>query len=76
MWVFTVPHKRCVRRPRHITDGAYRIDYDNDPVDLLPLGSAHWPALIFMQSPRKINVNVKWTENGQPFEEPQTVYFS
>jgi hypothetical protein len=59
-----------------IPDGAYRIDYDDDPVDLLPLGSAHWPALIFMQSPRKINVNVKWIEDGKPFEEPQTVYFS
>ena len=33
-----------------IPDGAYRIDYDDDPVDLLPLGSAHCPGLIFMQS--------------------------
>jgi hypothetical protein len=51
-----------------IPDGAYRIDYDYDeePVDLLPLGSAHWPTMVFAQSPRKIKVNVKWTENGQP----------
>jgi hypothetical protein len=58
-----------------IPDGAYRIDYDDEPIDLLPLGSAHWPAAIFMQSPRKINVTVRWTENGEPHEEPQTVYF-
>ena len=58
-----------------IPDGAYRIDYDNEPINLLPMDSAHWPALTFFQSPRKINVNVKWTENGEPFEEPQTVYF-
>jgi hypothetical protein len=58
-----------------IPDGAYRIDYDDEPVNLLPLGSAQWPAMVFAQSPRKIMVNVKWTENGEPHEEPQTVYF-
>jgi len=58
-----------------IPDGAYVIDYDDEPVDLLPLGSARWPAMVFAQSPRKVKVNVKWTENGEPHEEPQTVYF-
>lgn len=58
-----------------IPDGAYRIDYDDEPINLLPLDSAHWPATIFMQSPRKIDVIVRWTENGEPFDQTQTVYF-
>ena len=58
-----------------IPDGAYAIDYDDESVHPLPLGSARWPAMVFAQSPRKVKVNVKWTENGEPHEEPQTVYF-
>ncbi|HTY31692.1 hypothetical protein [Mycobacterium sp.] len=58
-----------------IPEGAYIVDYDDESIDLLPLGKAHWPVTLFMQSPRQMKVTVRWIENGEPHEEPQTVYF-
>jgi hypothetical protein len=59
-----------------ISNGAYEIDYDGEPVNLLPRGGmAQWPAVLFWQSPRQINVTVHWLENGEPQEDSQTVYF-
>ena len=59
-----------------IPNGHYEIDYDGKPVNLLPRGGmAQWPVVLFWQSPRQINVTVRWLENGEPHEEPQTVYF-
>ncbi|MGV0597767.1 hypothetical protein [Mycolicibacterium porcinum] len=59
-----------------IPDGAYRIDYDDEPVDLPSRGGrAQWPALIFWQSPPKMKVILRWVENGDPQEDSQTVYF-
>ena len=59
-----------------IPEGAYLIEYDGEPVDLLPRGGmGQWPVVLFMQSPRLMTVTVRWLESGEPHEETQTVYF-
>jgi hypothetical protein len=57
-----------------IPKGNYRIDYDDKPIGLLPLATARWPVILSAQSPRQMEVTVRWTENGEPHEEPQTVF--
>ena len=57
-----------------IPKGNYRIDYDHEPIDLLPLAMARWPVILSAQSPRQMTVTARWTENGEAHEEPQTVF--
>lgn len=58
-----------------IPDGDYRIDYDDDPLDLPPLASAQWPVILWMGSARQTKITMRWSENGEPQEETQTVFF-
>jgi nucleoside 2-deoxyribosyltransferase len=59
-----------------IPEGAYLIEYDDEPEDLAPRGGkAQWDVVLFMQSPNKVKVKLKWLENGEPRSDTQTVYF-
>lgn len=52
----------------------FSLDYDGEPVDLLPRSSAQWPLILFWQSPRQTNITMRWVENGEPQQERQIVY--
>jgi hypothetical protein len=53
----------------------FLLEYDGEPVDLLPLSTAQWPLILFWQSPRQANIIMRWLENGEPRQERQTVFF-
>lgn len=53
----------------------YLLDYDGEPVNLLPLSEAQWPLILFWQSPRQANITMRWIEGNTPRQEKQTVYF-
>jgi hypothetical protein len=57
-----------------IPDGNYRIDYDDEPVDLLPQADARWRVILFMGSDDSVKIKMRWLENGEPQEETQTVF--
>ncbi|WP_142926722.1 hypothetical protein [Mycobacterium marinum] len=57
-----------------IPDGAYRIDYEGEPVDLLPQADARWRVMLFMGSDDSVKIKMRWMENGEPYEETQTVF--
>ena len=60
-----------------IPNGRYRIDYDNQPVNLLPLAPpARWRVRTVWGSDQRVDITMHWLENGEPQEETQTVFFS
>lgn len=60
------------------TDGRadFHLQYQSDPVNLLPLSTAHWPLVLYWGSPRQTNFIMRWLEDGgEPQEQTQTVFF-
>lgn len=57
-----------------IPEGGYRIDYDGDPVDLLPQMEAYWRVILFHGSDDSVEITMRWLENGEPQKETQTVF--
>ncbi len=57
-----------------IPDGHYLIDYDGEPLDLLPQADARWRVTLFMGSDDSVKIKMRWLENGEPQEETQTVF--
>jgi hypothetical protein len=53
----------------------FLLQYDGEPVNLLPVASAHWPLVLFWGSPRQTTVTMQWVENGEAQQDRQTVYF-
>ncbi|CCK60112.1 hypothetical protein [Mycobacterium canetti] len=57
-----------------IPEGAYRIDYDGEPVDLIPQAEARWRVILFLGSDDSVKITMRWLEDGEPHEETQTVF--
>jgi hypothetical protein len=57
-----------------IPEGRYVIEYDKQPINLLPLASANWRILTAWGSERQVKITMRWPENGEQYEETQTVF--
>jgi hypothetical protein len=57
-----------------IEPGNFKLYYDGKPVDLAAGGTAYWMIVLWMGSDSQMNVTMRWTENGEPREEKQTVF--
>jgi hypothetical protein len=70
------PNVRADEFVLQIPNDTARIDYDNKPVNLLPMSApAYWLVRAVWGMERRLDITMRWLENGEPQEDTQTVFF-